>query len=131
MKAKYVELVPRKHSKLFEDRHDAWKYWQKRFDKFYDYRINDKNHNPKDFFDAKVITLNKDGTPRKQTQSKPMTKKQWANQRKAHAESMQIRAEEQKKKNILRMKVEKKLNQYLIVLGYSGQAKIKYFRSLK
>lgn len=125
MKAKYIELVPRKHTKIFEDRHEAVKYWEKRFHKF-SISLEDsrKGKNPKDFFDSVILTLNKDGKLRKQTITKPLTKKQ----KKAYKKAMKLRSNQIKEMNKLKQKIEEKLNFHLNKLGYKGKVNIKYFR---
>lgn len=65
-KTKYIEFIPRKHIKIFKNKYEAYHYWKKRFYKFNKYETNNANFNPKDYFHAQIITLNKDGTARKE-----------------------------------------------------------------
>lgn len=130
VRVKYIERIPRPHTKSFEDKSDAWKYWQKRYDKYCDWSGygKDPNFSPKNTFDADIITLNKDGTPRKYPPSgRPISKKQ----RKAFRKAMELRKIETEKRAKLRKDVENKLNDYLKTLGYEGSVYVKHFKEMK
>lgn len=127
MKSKYIELVPRKHTKTFESKSEAWNYWEKRFIKFSD---NTFPENPKDFFDARVITLNRDGTPRKIYEAKPLTKKAHQARIKGHQIWMKKMKEETRLRNIKRLKIEDDLNLFLEEQGFRGKVHIKGFRDI-
>lgn len=123
-KYKYIEIKPRKHTKMFEKKSELYNYWEKRFKKYsnWDY-LNNPKINPKDFFDYKILTINKDGTPRKPIPPRKITEKQRDNFRKA----MKKRSEEIKKLGRLREKIEKKLETKLRLMGFKGKVQIKFF----
>ncbi len=129
MKAKYVELVPRKHTRLFEDKHDAWKYWQKRHSKFtQNWKLGEDF---KSYFNAKVLPLNKNGSIRKSYVTKPLTKKSREAQKKGHQRWLKKLKIENENKMKLRKGVEKELEDYLYEKGFFGKVNIKFFKKLK
>lgn len=131
-KYKYLEVKPRKHTKIFDNKRDAWNYWEKRYKKYQNWDFLEKpNINPKDFYDSKIITLNHDGTPRKQTPTRNWTEKQKKSYRKSmkkyHAKLKKDLAERRE----LKYNVEEKLNNVLKEWGYEGETQIKYFKGEK
>jgi|TARA_Y100000034_G_C6675123_1_gene296586 hypothetical protein len=128
VKAKYIETIPRKHTKIFSSKQEAFKYWNKRCKRFYSNNPNVKPFSRlKDYFDGKTITLNKDGKPRKQYVQKPITEKNRKSYLKAMKNLNKKRRKEINKRNKERIKMEEKLEYALHSLGYNGKINIKFF----
>ena len=124
---KYIEIKPKKHSKIFKTKRELYIYWEKRFKEYsnFDY-INNPNINPKDFFDYKILTLNKDGEPRKK--NKPLTKEQYQHLVERNKEYTQRRKKKTAELNKLKKEIEKELQFNLKEKGFDGQINIKFFK---
>lgn len=122
-KYKYIELVPKKHSKVFEIKAELWRYWQKRYEACS--QSPEYFSSPKSFFDYRVITLNKDGSQRKLPP--PMTEEHKEKIILANKIAMQKIKKETEARNKLKLSVEIHLNDYLKEMGYTGSVGIKFF----
>jgi len=124
-KYQYLEIKPKYHKIIFNTKGELYAYWEKRFKKYsnFDY-INDPSINPKDFFDYEITTLNKDGSPRRKTEFKPLTKKQREN----HEKAMELQKIMTQNRAKLRFEIEKELETALKEKGFDGKINIKFFK---